>query len=111
MPLHRMEDLATMSLLCCSALAMSDFRLLLRCWGFQGAGIGCRGTFLDIGDAARATQMADALLKKGIYVIGFSYPVVPQGKARIRVQISAAHTRADLEFAVKSFKEVWDAMA
>ena len=64
-----------------------------------------------IGDAARATQMADALLKKGIYVIGFSYPVVPQGKARIRVQISAAHTRADLEFAVKSFKEVWDAMA
>ncbi len=64
-----------------------------------------------IGDAARATQMADALLKKGIYVIGFSYPVVPQGKARIRVQISAAHTRTDLEFAVKSFKEVWDAMA
>ena len=64
-----------------------------------------------IGDAARATQMADALLKKGIYVIGFSYPVVPQGKARIRVQISAGHTRADLEFAVKSFKEVLDAMA
>lgn len=64
-----------------------------------------------IGDAARATQMADALLQKGIYVIGFSYPVVPQGKARIRVQISAAHTRTDLEFAVRSFKEVRDAMA
>ncbi len=64
-----------------------------------------------IGDAARATQMADALLQKGIYVIGFSYPVVPQGKARIRVQISAAHTRADLEFAVRSFKEVREAMA
>ena len=63
-----------------------------------------------IGDAARATQMADALLEKGIYVIGFSYPVVPQGKARIRVQISAAHTRADLEFAIQSFKEVRDAM-
>jgi glycine C-acetyltransferase len=63
-----------------------------------------------IGDAARATQMSDALLEKGIYVIGFSYPVVPQGKARIRVQISAAHTRADLEFAVQSFKEVRDAM-
>ncbi len=63
-----------------------------------------------IGDAARATQMADALLEKGIYVIGFSYPVVPQGKARIRVQISAAHTRADLEFAVQSFKEVRDTM-
>ena len=64
-----------------------------------------------IGDASKATQMADALLGKGIYVIGFSYPVVPQGKARIRVQISAAHTRADLEFAVQSFKEVRDALA
>jgi glycine C-acetyltransferase len=63
-----------------------------------------------IGDAAKATRMADAMLKKGIYVIGFSYPVVPQGKARIRVQISAAHTREDLEFAVQSFKEVSDAM-
>ncbi|HKT10502.1 MAG TPA: glycine C-acetyltransferase [Terriglobia bacterium] len=63
-----------------------------------------------IGDAAKATQMADALLEKGAYVIGFSYPVVPQGKARIRVQISAAHTRADLEFAVQSFQEVRDAM-
>ena len=63
-----------------------------------------------IGDASQATQMADALLAKGIYVIGFSYPVVPQGKARIRAQISAAHTRADLEFAVQCFKEVRDAM-
>ena len=63
-----------------------------------------------IGDAAKATQMADALLQKGVYVIGFSYPVVPQGKARIRVQISAAHTRGDLEFAVQSFKEVRDTM-
>ena len=63
-----------------------------------------------IGDAAKATQMADALLEKGIYVIGFSYPVVPQDKARIRVQISAAHTRPDLEFAVQSFKEVRDTM-
>jgi len=63
-----------------------------------------------IGDAAGATWMADALLEKGVYVIGFFYPVVPQGKARIRVQISAAHTRADLEFAVQSFKEVRNAM-
>jgi len=59
-----------------------------------------------IGDASLANQMADALLAKGIYVIGFSYPVVPQGKARIRVQISAAHTRSDLEFAIESFREV-----
>jgi glycine C-acetyltransferase len=64
-----------------------------------------------IGNAAKATKMADALLEKGIYVIGFSYPVVPQGKARIRVQISAAHSRADLEFAVQSFREVRDTMA
>jgi len=64
-----------------------------------------------IGDAAKATQMADALLLRGVYVIGFSYPVVPQGKARIRVQISAAHTRGDMEFAVQSFKEVRDTMS
>jgi hypothetical protein len=46
-----------------------------------------------LGDAALAAKAAEALLAKGVYVIGFSYPVVPQGKARIRVQISAAHTR------------------
>jgi glycine C-acetyltransferase len=59
-----------------------------------------------LGDAALATRMADQLLNEGVYVIGFSYPVVPQGKARIRVQVSAAHTRADLEFAVKAFQKV-----
>ena len=59
-----------------------------------------------LGDAALATRMADAMLAKGIYVIGFSYPVVPKGKARIRTQISAAHSRADLEFAIKAFCEV-----
>ena len=47
--------------------------------------------------------MADRLLEKGVYVIGFSYPVVPQGKARIRVQLSAAHSAEDLEFAVEGF--------
>ncbi len=59
-----------------------------------------------LGDAALATQMADRLLEKGVYVIGFSYPVVPQGKARIRVQVSAAHTREDLSFAVEAFTAV-----
>jgi len=59
-----------------------------------------------LGEAALATRMADRLLEQGVYVIGFSYPVVPQGKARIRVQISAAHTRADLEFALKAFERV-----
>jgi glycine C-acetyltransferase len=56
-----------------------------------------------IGDAARASRMADLLLEKGIYVIGFSFPVVPVGKARIRTQVSAAHTRDDLESAANAF--------
>lgn len=59
-----------------------------------------------LGDAALAARMAERLLEKGIYVIGFSYPVVPQGKARIRVQVSAAHSRDDLEFAVEAFAAV-----
>jgi len=59
-----------------------------------------------LGEAALATQFAEAMLAKGIYVIGFSYPVVPQGKARIRTQISAAHSREDLAFAIRAFAEV-----
>jgi glycine C-acetyltransferase len=59
-----------------------------------------------LGDAALAGRMAEQMLEKGVYVIGFSYPVVPQGKARIRVQVSAAHTRADLEFALEAFAAV-----
>jgi glycine C-acetyltransferase len=59
-----------------------------------------------LGDAALAGRMADRLLEKGIYVIGFSYPVVPQGKARIRVQVSAAHTQDDLEKAIAAFTAV-----
>jgi glycine C-acetyltransferase len=58
-----------------------------------------------LGDAALAARMADLLLSKGLYVIGFSYPVVPKGKARIRTQVSAAHTREDLDFAVAKFAE------
>ena len=57
------------------------------------------------GDAAVAARMAELLLTKGIYVVAFSYPVVPMGKARIRTQISAAHSRHELEFAVKCFAE------
>jgi len=51
-------------------------------------------------------KAADAMLQKGVYVIGFSYPVVPKGEARIRTQISAAHTRAELELALNAFAEV-----
>ena len=64
-----------------------------------------------IGDAAQATRMADLLLEKGVYVIGFSYPVVPVGKARIRTQVSAAHTREDLQAAVTAFTAARDEMS
>ena len=59
-----------------------------------------------LGEAALAARFAEAMLERGVYVIGFSYPVVPQGKARIRTQVSAAHTRADLEKAVQAFVAV-----
>jgi glycine C-acetyltransferase len=59
-----------------------------------------------LGEAALAGQMAERLLQRGIYVIGFSYPVVPLGQARIRIQLSAAHTREQLERAAQAFREV-----
>lgn len=59
-----------------------------------------------LGDAALATKFADAMLERGVYVIGFSYPVVPDGTARIRTQISASHSIEDLNKAVEAFKEV-----
>ncbi len=59
-----------------------------------------------LGDAALAARMAEAMLRRGVYVVGFSYPVVPKDKARIRVQVSAAHTPADLEFAMEAFSAV-----
>jgi len=59
-----------------------------------------------LGDAAVATSMAEELLKRGIYVIGFSFPVVPQGQARIRIQVSAAHTDEQLDLAIAAFKGV-----
>jgi glycine C-acetyltransferase len=63
-----------------------------------------------LGDAVLAQKMAAALLEKGVYVIGFFYPVVPKGEARIRVQISAAHSREDLDFALDAFSEVKGAL-
>ena len=58
-----------------------------------------------IGDAAKSQKFAARMLEKGVYVIGFFYPVVPHGTARVRTQVSAAHSREDLEFAVKAFAE------
>ena len=59
-----------------------------------------------LGDAAKSQKFAARMLEKGVYVIGFFYPVVPHGTARVRTQVSAAHSRADLEFAVNAFAEV-----
>jgi glycine C-acetyltransferase len=64
-----------------------------------------------LGDAHRATQLADRLLQKGVYVIAFSYPVVPHGKARIRTQVSAAHSESDLLNAAAAFAAARDELA
>jgi glycine C-acetyltransferase len=79
--------------------------------GLEGAGFTVKPGSTPIlpvmlGDAAIATKMADELLKRGIYVIGFSYPVVPQGQARIRIQVSAAHTGEQIDRAIAAFGEV-----
>jgi len=63
-----------------------------------------------VGDAALAARMAQLMLERGVYVVGFSYPVVPKGQARIRTQVSAAHSKSDLERAVKAFIETREAL-
>jgi glycine C-acetyltransferase len=59
-----------------------------------------------LGETAKAIQMSELLLAEGVFVTGFGYPVVPQGHARVRCQVSAAHTRDDLDFALRAFKKV-----
>jgi glycine C-acetyltransferase len=59
-----------------------------------------------LGETAKAMEMSDLLLRDGVFVTGFGYPVVPQGQARVRCQVSAAHTRDDLDFALQAFKRV-----
>jgi glycine C-acetyltransferase len=59
-----------------------------------------------VGETAKAIQMSDMLLDEGIFVTGFGFPVVPQGTARVRCQLSAAHTKDDLDFALRVFKKV-----
>ena len=59
-----------------------------------------------LGDAALSQKFANRMLEKGVYVVGFFYPVVPQGTARIRTQVSAAHSKEDLTFAIEKFTEV-----
>ncbi len=74
--------------------------------GFTLAGSGHPIIPVMIGDAALATEMADRLLDEGVYVVGFSFPVVPRGQARIRTQMSAAHTTAHVDAAVDAFVKV-----
>jgi glycine C-acetyltransferase len=74
--------------------------------GFTLGGISHPIVPVMLGDAKLAAQMADSLLEEGIYVIGFFYPVVPMGKARIRTQMSAGHSQEDLERAVAAFEKV-----
>jgi glycine C-acetyltransferase len=62
--------------------------------------------FFPSGDAAKSQKFAARMLEKGVYVIGFFYPVVPHGTARVRTQVSAAHSREDLQIAVNAFAEV-----
>ena len=84
------------------------FRRLLSDAGFTLAGADHAIIPVMIYDAALAAKMAARLLELGVYVIGFSYPVVPTGEARIRTQVSAAHTEQQLEFAAKAFKQAAD---
>ncbi|MBN3274852.1 KBL protein, partial [Polyodon spathula] len=82
------------------------FRSKMAAAGFSVSGAEHPICPVMLGDARLASAMADDLLQRGIYVIGFSYPVVPKGKARIRVQISAAHSDDDIDRCVESFVEV-----
>jgi glycine C-acetyltransferase len=84
----------------------SFFRGALERAGFTLVGGGHPIVPVMIGDAALAARMAERLLEEGVYVVGFSFPVVPRGQARIRTQLSAAHTREGLEFAVDAFTRV-----
>jgi len=59
-----------------------------------------------VGETAAAIQMSNMLLDEGVFVTGFGFPVVPHGQARVRCQISASHSRNDLDFAVRAFKKV-----
>lgn len=82
------------------------FRSEMSRLGFRLAGEGHPIIPVMLGDATLAQEMASRMLAKGVYVVGFSFPVVPKGQARIRTQMSAAHSRADVERAISVFAEV-----
>lgn len=82
------------------------FRAQMERAGFTLSGSGHAIIPVMIGDAALASELSNRLLKEGIYVIGFSFPVVPKGQARIRTQMSAAHTREQLDHAIEAFTRI-----
>ncbi|MBT8212172.1 MAG: aminotransferase class I/II-fold pyridoxal phosphate-dependent enzyme, partial [Acidimicrobiia bacterium] len=82
------------------------FRTAMTAAGFTMAGAGHPIIPVMLGDARVAAEMASRLLDRGIYVIGFSFPVVPKGQARIRTQMSAAHSSDDVDRAVEAFVAV-----
>ncbi len=82
------------------------FREQLRALGFKPLPGETPIVPVILGETAQAIQMSDLLLAEGVFVTGFGYPVVPQGRARVRCQLSAAHTRDDLDFALRAFKKV-----
>jgi glycine C-acetyltransferase len=84
----------------------THFRAGMTAAGFELKGAGHPIIPVMLGDAKLASTMADKLLDRGVYVIGFSFPVVPRGEARIRTQMSAAHTTADLDEAIEAFVAV-----
>lgn len=82
------------------------FRKAMKSAGFTISGDNHPIAPVMLGDAKLASTFADKMLERGIYVIGFSYPVVPKGKARIRVQLSAVHTPEDIDRTVNAFVEI-----
>jgi glycine C-acetyltransferase len=82
------------------------FRSGMEAVGFTLAGADHPIIPVMLGDAKLASEMADRLLSRGIYVIGFSFPVVPRGEARIRTQMSAAHTETHIDQAVAAFTDI-----
>lgn len=113
-----MPAIAHATLACLDLLEKSDgprkqlrenaahFRAEMTKAGFKLSGEGHPIIPVMIGDAALASRFADEMLKEGIYVVGFSFPVVPKGQARIRTQMSAAHTRAQVDRAIAAFTKV-----